>query len=63
MTADSADIENHCIETLSLPIPGRPGKPAAKVASKMKEFPVAVPFAFPVERLIPPPVSPGFFQI
>ena len=70
-TALSGEIENHSIGTLGEPIPGRPGIPAGcggtalepKDASKMNEFPVVLPAAFDVERGMPPPVSPGFFQM
>jgi hypothetical protein len=45
-------------------MPGSPGIPAVKVASKMNEFPVIERTAFDVERVGPdPPESSGFFQI
>jgi len=52
------------IAAASVPVPGRAGIPAVKVASKMNEFPVVVPFAFDMDRVGPDPDgSSGFFQI
>ena len=62
-TALSALSEDHCIAISSVPTPGSPGMPEVNVASKMKEFPPVFPMAFEMDRAVPPPVSPGFFQM